>query len=279
MRNHKIAIQGALSSFHDLAARKFFGEDVEIVECGTFKDVCQTLANNSVDYGIIAIENNIVGSILLNYRLIDTFELNIIGETYLPIELNLMALPGVELHEIKEIISHPIALAQCQNFLNGLEDMKVTEYKDTAASARALVETGNRELAVIGGPAIARTYNLENVATNVGDEANNCTRFHVLSKGGDHVEFANKASVVITLEQRRGALSDLLLALRKLDVNLTKIQSLPLAGDETKVLFLFDMEYDDAATMDLAFACIQVHSEKAKVLGTYKSQKLVLAVN
>ena len=136
MRNNVIAIQGSVASFHDQAAKKYFGNEVTIQECGSFREVCEKLAKNLVDYGILAIENKVAGSILLNYQLIEQYELNIIGETYLPVELFVLANKGAEFHEIKEIVSHPMALGQSQFFLSGLQDVRVTEYKDTAESAK-----------------------------------------------------------------------------------------------------------------------------------------------
>ena len=130
MRNHLIAIQGSVASFHDLAAKKYFGTEVSIKECGSFKEVCDKIASNKVDYGIIAIENKVAGSILLNYQLIEKFDLHVIGEIYLPIELQLLGKKGAKLKDIKEIISHPMALGQSQLFLSDNENLLVTiKYK------------------------------------------------------------------------------------------------------------------------------------------------------
>lgn len=276
MRNHKIAIQGAISSFHDLAAKKFFGEDIEVIECGTFKEVCHRVANNSIDYGIIAIENKIAGSILLNYQLIDSFDLNIIGEVYLPIELHLLTIPGTKLSEIREIISHPIALAQCQNFLNSLENVKVTEFKDTATSAKLLMEKGDKELAVIAGPAVGREFGLEENIQDVGDETHNYTRFYILSKAKDILDGANKASITITAQENMGGLSQLLSIIKDASLNLTKIQSLPTADDPTKYSFNLDIEFEAIVDFKIAFKRIEKEVVRIKTLGVYPAGEIPL---
>src|SRR3989338_6351933 len=144
MRNHKVAIQGGIASFHDIAARNYFGEDITIDECGTFKEVCQKIEQNTVDFGIIAIENKIAGSILLNYHWIDLFDLRIIGEVYLPLEMDLLAQPGKQLSDITEVISHPMAIGQCQEFLAAQPHIRVTEYKDTNLSEICCRTNGRR---------------------------------------------------------------------------------------------------------------------------------------
>ena len=123
MRNHLIAIQGSVSSFHDLAAKKYFGEEVTTLKCNSFKEVCDKLSKNQADYGIIAIENKVAGSILMNYQLIDSYNLRIKGEIYLPIELQLLGKKGVKINDVKEIISHPMALGQSQLFLSNLKTL------------------------------------------------------------------------------------------------------------------------------------------------------------
>ena len=276
MRDHKIAIQGAISSFHDLAAKKFFGEDIEVIECGTFKEVCHKVADNGVDYGIIAIENKIAGSILLNYQLIDSFDLNIIGEVYLPIELHLLTLPGTNLNEIREVISHPIALAQCQNFLDNLEDVKVTEFKDTATSAEMVSSKGQKEVAVIAGPAVGRRFGLEQNVQHVGDETHNYTRFYILSKARDILNRANKASITMTTQESIGSLSKLLTIIKDFNLNLTKIQSIPIPNDPSKYSFHLDIEFERMADFKSAFKRIEKEVVRAKILGIYPAGEIPL---
>lgn len=276
MRNHVIAIQGSVSSFHDLAAKKYFGEDVTVLECGSFKEVCDKLANNKVDYGIIAIENKVAGSILLNYQLIDTHNLNIIGETYLPIELQLLAKPGTKLSDIREIISHPMALGQCQLFLSGLENMVVSEFKDTATSAKLVAADTENKLAVIAGPTVGKTYGLDVVVDNVGDENPNFTRFYILSKGADFDPNPNKGSITLKTHNHVGGLSDILVVLKEANLNLTKIQSVPIPKTPSSYAFHLDIEFDDKKVFDAAINKLSPFVESIKILGVYKGEGLAI---
>lgn len=272
MRNHVVAIQGSLSSFHDLAAKKYFGEDISILECNSFKDVCQKLSNNLVDYGIIAIENKVAGSILLNYQLIDEFELNIIGEIYLPIELHLLGNPASNLNDITEIISHPMALGQCQNYLSSIDNVKVTEYRDTATSAQLLEKNSN--LAVIAGPTIEKNFGLKRLVGNVGDEKINYTRFYILSKESDFDPNPNKASVTLQIKNEIGSLSDVLGNIKSNQVNLTKIQSVPIPNNIETYSFHLDLEFDDKLKLEQVLSDIKPYVKNEKILGIYKKGEI-----
>lgn len=273
MRNHLIAIQGSVASFHDLAAKKYFGEDVSVLECGSFKEVCDKLKNNKVDYGIIAIENKVAGSILLNYQLIENFDLKIIGEIYLPIELQLLAKPGVKLTEIKEIISHPMALGQSQNFLSELENVVVSEFKDTATCAKMVANEADKKIAVIAGPAVGKQYGLSVIADNVGDIKENFTRFYILSKGEDFVADPNKASVTLQVLNEPGKLSLILNIIKTYGFNLSKIQSLPIPNNSTAYPFHLDIEFNDKIQFDKCISALKKETVDLKVLGIYKTEK------
>ena len=270
MRNHVVAIQGSVSSFHDLAAKKYFGEDVNIVECNSFRDVCDQLSKNQVDYGIIAIENKVAGSILLNYQLIDEFDLSIIGESYLPIELHLLGKKGTKINDIKEIISHPMALGQCQYFLTSLENVTATEYRDTATSAQLISKENDNHLAVIAGPMIEERYNLERIVDNVGDEKINYTRFYILSKGNDYDENSDKASITLQTKNEIGCLSDVLNILKKNKINLTKIQSVPIPHNTSAYAFHLDLEFIDKQLLEQTMKEIDPYVISQKILGIYK---------
>lgn len=276
MRNHLIAIQGSVSSFHDIAAKKYFGEDVTVLECGSFKEVCDKIANNKVDYGIIAIENKVAGSILMNYQLIDSHNLRIIGETYLPIELQLLAKPGTKMEDIKEIISHPMALGQSQIFLSGLEDVIVSEFKDTASSAKLVAQDTSNKLAVIAGPLVGKTYGLEVIAENVADEKINFTRFYILSKGEDFVSNPTKGSVTLKTHDQVGGLSDILVVLKQANLNLTKIQSVPIPNDPSSYSFHLDIEFSSKSIFEETITQLESMVNSVKVLGVYKGERIVI---
>ncbi len=272
MRNHLIAIQGSVASFHDLAAKKHFGQEISINECGSFKEVCDKIANNKVDYGIIAIENKIAGSILLNYQLIENYDLRIIGEIYLPIELQLLGKLNSKLSDIKEIISHPMALGQSQVFLAENEKLTVTEYKDTSSCAKMVATDASGKMAVIGGPLLAKLYNLRVLVDNVCDVKQNFTRFYILSKGNDYVTDPNKASVTLQVMNEAGKLSAVLDIIKKYGLNLSKIQSLPVPNDSNAYPFHLDIEFDDKELFEKCISDLAKETVSLKVLGIYKSE-------
>ncbi len=273
MRNHQIAIQGSIASFHDLAAKKYFGEEVSVLECGSFKEVCDKIVQNVVDYGIIAIENKVAGSILLNYQLIESYDLHIIGETYLPIELQLLAKEGTSMKDVKEIISHPMALGQSQNFLAELRNVVVTEYKDTATSAKLVLKDSDKHLAVIAGPAVGKKYGLSIIKPNVADVTQNFTRFYIISKGENYVDDADKASITLQVKDEPGALSEVLLSIKSYGLNITKIQSLPVPENPSAYSFHFDIEFDKRYALDAMLNDLENYTTSLKTLGIYKGEK------
>jgi prephenate dehydratase len=271
MRNENIAIQGSIASFHDQAAKKFFGNDINVIECGSFREVCDRLSNNLVDYGIIAIENKVAGTILLNYQLIEHYDLNIIGETYLPVELYLLAKDGTSLEDITEIISHPMALGQCQEFLSGLNDVKVSEYKDTAESAKLINHSGKNNVAVIAGNTVADQYNLQKLTANICDEKINFTRFYIMTKGNFNVVNPDKASINLISQSEIGSLSEILLIFKKYRINLTKIQSVPIPNNTQQYIFHLDLEFTNRDELDQSLQEVKKLAQQMKILGIYKS--------
>lgn len=279
MRNHLIAIQGSVASFHDLAAKKHFGEDISVNECGSFKEVCDQIANNKADYGILAIENKVAGSILLNYLLIEKYDLKVIGEIYLPIELQLLGKADSTLSDIQEIISHPMALGQSQVFLSEHERISVTEFKDTSSCAKIVAESASNKIAVIGGPTLAKLYNLKVLVDNVCDVKQNFTRFYILSKGSDYVSDPNKASVTLQVLNEAGKLSNVLDIIKKYGFNLSKIQSLPIPNNSNAYPFHLDIEFDDKQLFEKCISDLQKETVSLKVLGIYKSQAQTIKFN
>ena len=279
MRNHQIAIQGSVASFHDLAAKKYFGEEVSVLECGSFKEVCDKIADNKVDYGIIAIENKVAGSILLNYQLIESYNLHIIGETYLPIELQLLGKEGTTLKDVKEIISHPMALGQSQNFLAELNNVVVTEYKDTATSAKLVLNNGDKHLAVIAGPTVGKKYGLSVIKDKVADVSQNFTRFYIISKGENYVDDADKASITLQVKDEPGALSEVLLSIKSYELNITKIQSVPVPEKPSTYSFHFDIEFDKRYALEALLKDLEKHTTSLKTLGIYKGEKYLSKIS
>jgi len=278
MRNYQIAIQGTTASFHHLAAENYFGNDIELVDCTTFKEVCERLAKNQADYGVMAIENSIAGSILLNYQLIEHYELNIIGEVFLPIDLHLCALPGIKLSAITTILSHPMALAQCQSFLENYPDIQLKTYDDTASAGKHIQDQQATSTAIIAGSAVAKTYELEIIHSSIADVKENYTRFYILSKGADKAEKPSKASLNIQLENKPGTLNNALTILAQYNLNLSKIQSLPQLLSNKLVPFHLDIEFESLQQFNEAISALEAEIPALHLLGIYE-KKLLSHVN
>lgn len=274
MRNHKTAIQGSISSFHDLAAKKYFGEEVTTVECGSFKEVCDKIKNNEVDFGVIAIENRVAGSILLNYQLIDTYDLKIVGETYLPIELYVWGNKNISLKEIEEVISHPMALGQSQHYLANLTKVKVTEFKDTSTCAELVSKSEDGKLVVIAGKAVGEKYGLKLLSENICDVKKNYTRFYILTKAEFSSNEADKASIIIKLKDEAGSLLKVVEKIADSNINILKIQSIPVDDNSDLYSFHLDLEFTDRKIYLKLLEKIKMVTESLKVLGIYKGESV-----
>lgn len=273
----RIAIQGIEGSYHEQAVKEYFADrPIEIVACNTFKELFEALADDSSLLGMVAIENTIAGSLLQNYDQICHSELEIIGEHKLHISHCLAALPGETLESLVEINSHPIALRQCEEFLATLPHVKVVEKGDTASAARWISETNQRHHAAICSRAAANKYGLEVLASGVETNKRNFTRFLLLAdrwKVESLVEkhLANKATLVFTLPHTEGSLSKVLTILSFYNVNLTKIQSLPIIGREWEYQFYADLTFADRTRFQQSLDAIRPLTKDLRTLGEYKS--------
>jgi prephenate dehydratase len=271
----KIAIQGGPASFHDIAARNYFDDDIESIPCQTFKELCNKLRNKEVDFAVMAIENSIAGSILGNYSLVKEYDFLIIGEISLRIEMNLMALPGTKIEDIQKVRSHYMALLQCEEFLSRHPYMKMEEFHDTADSAKEIRINNLKNIAAIAGRYAAKLYNLDLIAEGIETEKKNFTRFMVLSADRrQKVEEPTKATLSFRLPNKVGALAGVLKVIVDNKINLTKIQSLPILGKPNEYTFYVDCEwehYDDFRR------CIEIKSivEDLKILGEYKKGETI----
>lgn len=267
----RVSIQGFEGSFHQVAARQFFGKDVEVIPCATFKDVIKIACNKKEsDGGIMAIENSIAGSILPNYTLLQKSGLIITGEVYLPIKQHLLVNPGVKLEDIREVHSHPIAILQCMQYLEKF-NWKLIETEDTALSAKHIHQRKSKHIAGIAGKLAAELFNLEIAAANIHTMKNNFTRFLVLEREAVQVPGANKASVNFTTDHSRGSLAKVLTAIANLGVNLSKLQSFPIPGTNFKYSFHADMEFETRESFDEAIEGIKPLTEDLKIYGIYKN--------
>ena len=273
--NKKIAIQGFEGCFHQAAARKFFGSEVEVICCSTFRDVVKISDDkNKSDGGLMAIENSIAGSILPNYNLLQKSNLKIVGEVYLQIDQNLLVNPGVSLEDIREVHSHPMALLQCTDFLEKY-NWKLIETEDTALSAQHVHKHKSKHIAAIAGELAAELFQLNMIAPNIHTQKNNYTRFWVLQNGDSTQEIVNadKASLIFETDHSKGSLAKVLSKISEGDINLSKLQSMPIPGSDWKYSFHADCEFTSREQLDNVLKNIRPFTADVKVYGVYKNGK------
>ncbi|MFT4663802.1 MAG: prephenate dehydratase [Polaribacter sp.] len=269
---NRIAIQGGPGAFHEIAARNYFPETgLEIIPALTFPDLIETVANPTLsEGGIMAIENSIAGSILGNYRLLNASPLTISGEVFLRIRHNLMALPGTDISEIREVHSHPVAIAQCHEFFKQYPHVQLKESADTALSAKNIQDKRLKGVAAIASAAAADLYEMDVLAKGIEDNKQNFTRFLILHRERQNNKFTNKVSVSFSLLHRRGSLAVVLTQLAVTGANLTKIQSVPLLGKEWQYVFFIDFVQEGNGEEDTLKALGNM-TTNLKVLGLYQS--------
>ncbi|MEX0884262.1 MAG: prephenate dehydratase [Cyclobacteriaceae bacterium] len=270
----KVAIQGVLGSFHHQVAQNIFGENIEVVGLNTFEEVGKSVSGGGVDFAVMAIENSIAGAILPNYDIIDRYDLFVREEYYLPISHNLMALPGQQLADIKEARSHPMALLQCKVFFSNLPDIKMVDDVDTAYVAKVIAENKSKGLAAVASKKAAEFYGLEILASDIQTVKNNFTRFIVLQKEKPpQLALPTKASLKISIHNEKGVLAKMLSILSEHDLDLTKIQSIPVMNQPWEYAFFIDTIIEDYAQFKLAMAKITQLYGDVKIFGEYQNQK------
>jgi prephenate dehydratase len=274
----RIAIQGEKGSFHDLAARQYFSSDkLHILPCKTFHAVCRQVSESAADFGIMAIENSLAGSILPNYALIQEFNFTITGEQYLNIEHHLMALPDQALTDIKTVRSHPMALMQCSRFLEEHSYLQQIEWDDTAGSARQISELREKGVAAIASQLAAEMSGLKILARNIEDLKINYTRFFIFSKHKDIQNLTgNKASLSFRIGHYVGSLAAFLNIFSQNHLNLTLIQSVPIPGCPDEYRFHVDVEWHDHADFTAALNHTKKNTQEVHILGIYEKSKIDL---
>ena len=267
----KVSIQGYAGAFHEAAARLHFTDhEVVTVPAHTFADVVDQVESGRSDLGLMAIENTLAGSLMANYDLLQTANLRITAEVYLRIRLNLMALPGTDLSELREVYSHPVALMQCREFFKAWPRIEVIEAIDTALSAREVMEKGDRTRGAIASAAAAELYGLEILAPGIETNKLNHTRFLVLEKGRDHTnENGNKVSMSFSTSHESGSLHKVLNVLAAYEINLTKIQSKPIVGRPWEYRFHVDFLLEGHVTLKQALDAIRPITSELRILGVY----------
>jgi prephenate dehydratase len=266
----KVAIQGEHGSFHEVAARQYFSyDDIELVPCSTFDLTLNTVKDGEADFAVMAIENARSGSILYNYTLIRESGLKILGEHNLRVRQNLMALPGQQITDIREIRSHPIALAQCMTFLNQFPGMTLIESDDTAGSARQVSENQLTGVAAIAPAIAAEIYGLDLLAEGIETYKQNYTRFHVIGSEDKGNTKGNKVSICFSTGHKPGSLAKVLVKLAEMQINLSKIQSVPRLNGEWEYMFYLDLELNKNTKSEVIRRVLAKYTSNLEILGVY----------
>ena len=275
----RIAIQGTLGSYHDIAAHKYAGEEnIELICCKSFEEIFAEIKNDADVIGMLAIENTIAGSLLQNNELLRQSNTQIIGEYKLRISHCFVCLPDENWEDITEVNSHPIALMQCREFLSRHPQVKVVEGEDTARSAEIIKKENLKGHAAICSKAAAELYGMKILQEGIETNKHNFTRFLVVADSWKANELnqknnKNKANIVFSLPHTEGSLSQVLSILSFYKINLTKIQSLPIIGREWEYLFYIDVVFNDYLRYKQALAAITPLTKELKTLGEYAEGK------
>lgn len=271
----RVAIQGYAGSFHHIAAQQYEGSKVDILPCDTFRAVARAVESGEVDYGVMAIENSIAGSILPNYNILQRCNVHIVGEIYLQIRQNLMVNRGVKLEDITEVESHQMALLQCADFLDA-HPWRLVESADTALSAAQLQQSGSRTTAAVAGKLAAELFDLDIIAADIHTNRNNYTRFLILERcdrGAFEPEAeraeGNKASLYFKIPDTSGSLYDTLAAFEGLGINMTKLQSYPIADQPFHYMFHVDMEFERVEALRSAVERMRAKGVEVHIYGVY----------
>lgn len=272
----KVAIQGIRGSFHHLVAQEYFHDGVDVHECLSFDKLVDSLLDKTCGMAVMAIENSIAGSIIPNYALIDANHLHIIGEHYINIHQNLMALKGQEIEDINEVYSHPMALLQTKEFFKKYPHIKLIEDADTAEVAQRIHEQQLDGVGAVASYAAAKMYDLEILGPEIQTIKNNATRFVIVQTKNSAIpeDEINKASLKFELNHKRGSLATILNVMSDCRMNLTKIQSLPIIETPWKYSFFVDVTFEKYSDFEKAKSVLEIMAEHFKVLGEYKNARL-----
>ncbi len=240
-----------------------------------FDDVFSAVEKGMCDYGILPIENSAVGSVTAVYDLMAKHNFKIVRSVKLRIRHVLLAPRGVKLEDVKEVSSHPHAIAQCSEFLHAMPCVRALPATNTAAAAAEIAASGRKDAAVIASRECAELYGLEVIKEDISNTPNNYTRFICISKHSEIYPDSNKFSVMMSLNHRPGALTDVLIKFAAVGVNLTKLESRPVPGSDFEFRFIFDFEataHDQRVVKMLSALAIDPEIEHFTFLGAYSEK-------
>ena len=268
-----VAIQGYQGCFHEQAARLFYASDLEVVECDTFKGLFEALDEGTADAAAMAIENTVSGGLIHNFELLRSQSRQVKGEVYIRIQQNLMALPGQRLEDIREVRTHYMAINQTRPwFEQNAPWIRLTESEDTAKSAAQVASDGLRGVGAVASTLAADLYGLQILAPGIETYKQNFTRFLIIDESLEVPEARrDKAILCFTLPHKPGSLAQILTILSFYDMNLTRIQSLPIPGREWQYFFYADIKFADYARYQLALQAVRPLIEDFQILGEYHS--------
>lgn len=273
----KVAIQGFRGCFHEEAARNFYRDDQgivpETVECATFDGLYQAMDEGRADAAVMAIENTSSGGLLPNLEILRKYGRKVKGETFLHIHQNLMAMPGQKLEDIREVRTHYMAINQTRQFFETRAPwIHLVESEDTAKSAIDIASSGVMGVGAVASTLAAEQNGLEIIVPQIETYKQNFTRFLILDDS-IHVapERIDKASMCFTLHHQPGALSSILTILSFYQMNLTRIQSLPIPGKQWQYFFYADIRFDSYERYQQAISAIRPLVADIDILGEYTS--------
>tara|TARA_B100000941_G_C28505270_1_gene556919 strand:+ start:1706 stop:2533 length:828 start_codon:yes stop_codon:yes gene_type:complete len=270
-KNNFIAIQGIIGSFHHEVGLNCYGKDFSFVECSTFDELVEKIIQKKVSKGIMAIENSIVGSIIPNYALIDSYKLNIVKEYFLNINHNLLALKGQTINDLNEVHSHPMAILQCKKFFKKYKNIRLIESDDTAETAKKIADNKISNIGAIASLSASKLYGLDVLSKSIQTIKNNITRFVIVENDNSNKnKYFDKASLKFILNHQRGSLANVLNIMSDFKLNLTKIQSLPVIEKPGKYAFFVDITFEEIKNYKEACLKLLKSSQEFKILGEYK---------
>ena len=272
----RVAIQGVKGCFHEQAARLFYEEHghivPDIVECLTFEDLYRNIDSGKADAAVMAIENTVSGGLLPNFELLRKYDRKIKGEVFLRIKQNLMTLPGQKIEDLHEVRSHYMAINQTRPYFADYPWIRLVEYADTATSARDIARDATPGVGAIASELAAEIYGLEIISESIETYKQNFTRFLILD---DSLKVdksrINKASMCFTLPHKPGSLTHVLTILSFYDMNLTRIQSLPIPGQEWQYFFYVDIKFEDYLRYEQALSAVKPLMTDLNILGEYEA--------
>jgi len=270
----ELITQGIPGSFHFEACYKYFADqNIHINQTASFLDLAEGLISDStIDYGVMAIENSIAGSIIQNYKILREHRFRIVGELYLEVHHNLLLFPGSQLEDIKEVRSHPMALNQCLGYLKKHPHIKLVSTGDTASSAKFIQENQRSDISAIASAYAAELYGLEIAAARIQASKINYTRFVIIQPDDKEIPEGtfNKASIYIRTLHKKGSLLKVLQKIYDADINLSKLQSYPVEDNLNQYYFYLDLEFDDPVQYEKVIVELEKVTQRLEVLGVYE---------